>query len=370
MKKIVFSVITMAAMAVSQMAACKDAGTFPEKPKKFVHPAVLNTTASLDLISKQVDNGDTARANAYKRVEEFINKVEYPTSFFETVVVGSNGATSPSKSQIRKDGELVYALALAWAKTGNDDYAKKTIGILNGWAYTFRNYDLLNAATNKRQPGLEACWTSPGFVAAAEIMRYYKVKGKSAGWKQADIDQFCNYLRNILENYINVMPVYNNNWNASQGYAKMAMGVFMDSTALYQEGYNTIKQFMPVVIEPNGDIPEYCNRKDCVHYQYSLTAFAYSAELARLQGDNSLWTFNDNLLSKGYDYMRKAYEDQASCSFCTANSKVYPGVPVATNYYKSANLYFLNSLQAPIGWPTDYTFLGFTSYTHFNMAQL
>ncbi|SHM12046.1 Alginate lyase [Chitinophaga jiangningensis] len=338
------------------------------KPKKFLHPAILNTKASLDRISKEVDKGDAVRVAAYKRVEEFIERSDYPTAYFSTIVVGSNGATSPSKSQIRRDAELVYAFALAWAKTGKPEYAEKAIGLINGWSYAFKNYDLLNAATNKRQPGLEACWTTPGFVAAAEILRYYKVDGKSAGWKAADIAQFGNYLRTVVGEYINVMPIYNNNWNASQGYAKMAIGIFLDSTALYQEGYDITAKFMPIVIKQNGDIPEYCDRKDCVHFQYSLTAFSYAAQLAQLQGDKSLWEFGERLMARGYDYMRKAWDNQAECSFCSANSKIFPGVEVAANYYKTANLDYLRQLQAPLGWPGDYTFLGFTTYTHFEVS--
>lgn len=337
------------------------------RPKKFRHPAILNSKASLDLISQEVDKGDPARVAAYKQVEAFIERSDYPTSFFATVVVGSNGATSPSKSQIRRDAELVYAYALAWAKTGKPEYAEKTIGLINGWSYAFKNYDLLNAATNKRQPGLEACWTTPGFVAAAEIMRHYKVNGQSAGWKEADIAQFGNYLRTVVREYINVMPVYNNNWNASQGYAKMAIGIFLDSTALYQEGYDITKKFMPIIIKENGDIPEYCDRKDCVHFQYSLTAFSYAAQLAQLQGDHSLWELGNRLMARGYDYMRKAWDNQAECAYCSASSKIFPGTEVAANYYKTANLDYLRQLQAPLGWPGDYTFLGFTTYTHYKV---
>ncbi|RAJ87705.1 alginate lyase [Chitinophaga dinghuensis] len=337
--------------------------------KTFVHPAILNTKASLDYISQQLNNKDSVRTAAYQKVGEFIDRVPYPTSFFETVVVGSNGATSPSKSQIRKDAELVYALTLAWAHTGKAEYAQKAIGILNGWAYTFKNYDLLDAATNQRQPGLEASWTSPGFVAAAEILRYYKVNGKGSGWKEADIAQFKTYLHTVVENYINKMPVYNNNWNASQGYAKMAAGIFMDSTALYQEGYETVAKFLPIVIDPDGHISEYCHRKDCVHFQYSLNAFTNAAELARLQGDNSLWQLNDQLLSRGYDYLRKAMDNNAECSYCTSNSSVFPGTELAYRYYKTDNLAYLRALRPPQGSSQGYLFIGFTTYTHANVPE-
>jgi hypothetical protein len=336
----------------------------------FVHPGILNTQTSLDYVGGQVNGGDVARTASYQKVLDYINNHAYPTSFPSTVVVGSNGASSPSKAQIRKDAELVYALALRWAKTGDATYATQAIGILNGWSYNFQNYALLDDATNPNQPGLEACWTTPSFVAAAEIIRYYKVNGQNAGWSSADISQFNNYLNNVKNNYINNMPVYNNNWNASQGYAKMAIGIFLNSNTVYQNGYSIITTYLPIIIHSNGDIPELCKRKDCVHYQYSLTAFAYAAELARIQGDNSLWTANSSRLSAGYDFMRAAYAQSTGCNYCTTSSPVFPGVEVAYNYYQTSNLGYLRGLQAPLGVTSDNTFLGFTTYTHYNVPGL
>ncbi|RBL91153.1 alginate lyase family protein [Chitinophaga flava] len=336
----------------------------------FIHPGVLNTQASLDYVGGQVNGGDANRTAYYQKVIDYVDSHPVPTSFYATVVVGSNGATSPSKSQIRKDAELAYALALRWAKTGTQSWADKCIQILNGWSYTFQNYALLDASTNPNQPGLEASWTTPSFVAAAEIMRYYQINGHGSGWSAADISQFSNYLNNVKNNYINNMPVYNNNWNASQGYAKMAIGIFLNSTSVYQNGYDLITTYLPIIVQSNGNIPEYCNRQDCVHFQYSLTAFAYAAQLATIQGDNSLWTANSSRISAGYDYMRAAYGQTTSCNYCSTSSPVFPGVEVAYNHYQTGNLGYLRGLQAPLGVPNDNTFLGFTSYTHYGVTSL
>lgn len=336
----------------------------------FVHPGVLNTQASLDLIGSQANGGDPGRLASYQKVLDFINSQTYPTSFPSTVVVGSNGATSPSKDQIRNNAELAYALALRWAKTGNSTYAAQTIGILNGWAYHFQNYALLNSSTNPNQPDLEASWTTPSFVAAAEIIRYYTVNGQSAGWSAADISQFSNFLNTVKNNYINNIPQYNNNWDASAGYAKMAIGIFLNSTTVYQNGYNFIMTNLPLVINSDGTLPELCGRQDCVHFQYSLTAFAYAAELARIQGDNAIWTANSGLISAGYDYMRAAYNQTTGCNYCSTSSAVYPGVEPAYNYYKTGNLQYLRALDAPLGVPRDNTFLGFTTYTFYNVPSL
>ncbi|MEO3403381.1 alginate lyase family protein [Mucilaginibacter sp. CAU 1740] len=344
--------------------------TTPSNKTKFIHPGILNTRSSLNQIAAELKAGDSTRTAAYQKVLDFIKDHEYPNSFPATIVVGSNGATSPSKTQIRKDCELVYAYALAWANTGETDYAKKAIGLLNGWAYAFKNYDLLPGKTNAKQPSLEASWTTPSFVAAAEIIRHYKVKGKSAGWAEADIEQFGKYLINVKDNYINVIPDYKNNWDSSAGYAKMAIGIFLDVDSVYRAGYDLMVRELPNIIQPDGTLPELCVRKDCVHYQYSLTAYAYAAALARIQGDNSLWELSSKNISLGYDFMRKAFERKTGCDYCDLNSRIFPGVEVAYGYYKTENLKYLRALQAPLGVPIDNTFLGFTTYTHFGVKGL
>lgn len=337
------------------------------KKALFVHPGILNTKESLDLIASEVNKKEVSRMASFQKVTDFIEQRKYPAAFPEVIVVGSNGATSPSKSQIRNDSELVYAYALRWAQTGNKEDAVKAIGLLNGWSYSFKSYDLLNAATNKQQPALEASWTTPGFVAAAEIIRYYKVKGKTAGWSAADIKQFSVYLNKVKTEYIDHAPDYKNNWNASAGYAKMAIGVFLDDAGIYQTGVDEVKKYIPIIINADGSIPEYCHRKDCVHFQYSLTAFAYSAAIAKIQGDNSIWTADSNRISAGYDFMRKAYNGTGGCEFCKISSPVFPGVEVAYNHQKTDDLQYLRELQAPLSVPGDHTFVGFTTYTHFNV---
>lgn len=337
----------------------------------FVHPGVLNTQESLTQIAAETNGGDPVRLASYQKVLDYINSNNLPTSFPATVVVGSNGATSPSKTQIRKDAILVYALALRWTKTGNATYAQQAIAILNGWAYNFKTYALLNSSTNANQPALEASWTTPSFVAAAEIIRYYKLPdGTGAGWSDADIAQFSSYLNLVKNNYINNIPVYNNNWNASAGYAKMAIGIFLNSANVFNNGYNYLLTYLPIIVKADGNIPELCDRQDCVHFQYSLTAFAYGAQLAAIQGDPSMWTVNGSRISAGYDFMRAAYARTTGCNYCSTSSTIFPGTEVAYNHYKTANLQYLRELQDPLGVTSDNTFLGFTSYTHFNVAGL
>lgn len=336
------------------------------KDGPFAHPGVLNSAAALDLIAQQVDRNDPTRTAAYKKVTDFIASKSYPNSFYAIVAVGSNGHTSPSKSQIRSDSELAYAYALKFAKTADLADANKCIGILNGWASTFKKYEIIDATDNVNQPALETSWTTPTFVAAAEIIRYYKPKGVSANWSATDIKQFSDYL-SLVKTYIDKIPNYKNNWNVSAGYALMTIGIFQNNTSVYANGIATLKTVMPLVIGTDGTMPELCDRQDCVHYQYSLTGLTYAAEIASMQEDNSLYSALQNRISAGYDFTRKAYNRTTSCVVCSASSPMFPGIEVALKHYGTGNMQSLRDQQAPFGIPNDNTFLGFTSYTHFKI---
>jgi Alginate lyase len=360
------------AAAATGAASPKVAAAASPQITTFVHPGILNTTASLNFIASQVNSGNASRSADYQVVENFVSNHAVSSTFPSVVVVGSNGATSPSKNQIRTDCEMAYALALRWAKSGIQTYANEAIQILNGWSYNFQSYSLLNSSTNPNQPDLEASWTTPTFVAAAEILRYYTPPstGVPSGWASADINQFNTYLNTVKNTYINNTPDFSNNWDISAAYAKMAIGIFLNSTTVYQNGYNSIMQYLPIVIESNGTVPELCVREDCVHFQYTLTGLSFAAELARIQGDNSIWTANSNLISAGYDYMRAAYNGTTGCNYCSTSSPVYPGVEQAYNFYQTSNLSYLRGLDAPLGVPADNTFAGFTTYTCFGVPGL
>jgi hypothetical protein len=337
----------------------------------FVHPGVLNTKASLDLIRSQANDGSSARFADYNNsVLNFINGNPVPTSFPAVIHAQANYNT-PTELQFKGNAILAYAIALRWAKTGDATYATQAKNILDGWASHFQSIDAINQPngqpTEFRQTYLEASWAAPGFVAAAEIIRYYTINGQGAGWPADKQVQFEAFLNNLKNNYINhVTDVgFNNNWDVSAGYAKIAIGVYLNSQTVYQSGVDITKNVLPQVIGSDGTVFELCSRVDCHHFQYSLTGLSYAAEIARIQGDNSIYTANGNRISAGYDYMRKAYNNQISCKSCSGNA-IYPGVEVANRYYHTSNTQSLRAIAPPYG-IVDIGFLGFTTYTHYNV---
>ena len=114
-------------------------------------------------------------------------------------------------------------------------------------------------------------------------------------------------------------------------------------------------------------MPELCVRKDCVHFQYSLTGLTYAAEIAHISGDNSIYEALDNRIAAGYRFLNKAFVHQAGCDVCGAHSELFPGIEVALMHFGTKEIEKLRDKQAPLGLPRDYTFLGFTTYTHYRV---
>ncbi|MGV8091417.1 MAG: alginate lyase family protein [Mangrovibacterium sp.] len=347
----------------------KIAGPLPTSAA-FIHPGIMNSRQSLDFIRSQTISGDQICLMGYQKVVDFVDANPTPTSFPSVVYVKASGGT-PTEDQIRRDAILAYACALRWAKTRDVAYAVKAKNILNGWAYNFQRYDVVSG-TQEKQTWLEASWIAPTFAAAADIIAYYKEDSpESAGWSEADISQFRSFLNNLKNNYINKLvesvDAGNNysNWGVTAGYAKMALGVFLNSSSVYEDGKRIILKLLPIVISSTGEVAELCSR-DCGHPQYSMSAFSYAAEIARRQGDNSIYEANSQRIRIGWEWIGKAFAGQIDCRDCSSSS-VHAGIEAANNYYSSSLIITLRNRDAPYGVRSDHTFLGFTSYTHYNI---
>jgi hypothetical protein len=332
---------------------------------------VLNTQQSLAAAAAQLQAGDKARLAGYQQVVSYIGQHPVPATF-PAVVYAVAGAGSPTEDQIRRDAELAYAHALRWAATGDAAAARQAITILNGYATNFQRYDTApkpdGSPTPLRQTYLEAAWVAPTFVAAAEILRYYRVRGKQpAGWSAAEVAKFSGFLTKLKTGYIDPLPAsadWVNNWQVSGGYAQMALGVWFDDRAQYEQGYAYTLKVLPQVFYPDGNVKELCDR-DCHHPQYTLTGLTDAAEIARIQGDKAIYEFGNQQIRVGWEKLADALAHNASsCADCSQHREVWPGIEVAAGYYGTPRLAALRDVGAPYGVPSDDTFAGFSSLTH------
>lgn len=341
-----------------------------EETVSFVHPGVINEKINLDQIRTSTLLAE--QQSTYNQLLTFINDNPINDSYPRIVYIqGEIGGTTttPSAVQMKVDAILAYAYALKWVRTGEDSDAKSAIQLLNGWSNNFQRFAVVDVGEVQLQ--LVASWLAPMFAAAAEIIRYYTVDGvKSAGWASDDIDQFSIFLlklNNYIKPMIKVIEVEgrrHNNWGASAGYAKMSMGVFLEDKAIYDEGKRIIKKLIPEIIKPDGQVYELCER-DCSHPQYSMVAFTFAAETARIQGDESIYQANSNRIETGWKWIGKAFANEIECRDCI-DRQIFAAIEVAANYYyASTELALFSRKQRPYA-QRGTLFLGFTTLTHFN----
>lgn len=341
----------------------------------FIHPGILNTQASLDFIASEANNTSTQRYTDYTNTVLVYCNSHSPSGGYKSNVVVAGGVTTPDEINFKGDALLSYALALRWAKTGTASYATTVKQILDGWANAFRTMSV--SSGNAAQATLEASWAAPTFTAAAEIIKYYiPASGQGAGWTTAENTQFTTFLNRLKDQYINHVADqhYNNNWDVSAGYAKMAIGIFEDSQTVYQNGLTIIKNMLPLVIAADGSMDnEICgSHNDCTHFQYSLTGFTYAANIATMQGDPSVYTASNSRLLTGYNYQYGLYQGTShpSCgqSCSPSGATVWPGIEIADRHYHTTETAYIRNLADPYGLPGgDLGFLGWTTYTHHNV---
>ena len=337
----------------------------------FVHPGIINNTLTLDFLRAEMNAQKIDRTKAYRQILDFIENNPIKEEFPVIVMAKASGST-PTEAHIRRDAVLAYAYALKWTRTGNVADAESTKKILNGWAANFQKYEVVEG-TSKKQIQLEAAWVAPSFVAAAEIIRHYKVDGKSAAWSSADRAVFDKFVQTLKDNYINAMVKdidsnrRRNNWGVSAGYAKMAIGVYLGSKNVYEDGKRIILNLLPDIIKPDGEIHEFCAR-DCHHPQYSMCGLTLAAEIAKNQGDNSIYEAISARLRTGWEWMEIAYNGNADCRNCS-KAKLFSTIEIANNHYKSEIIQKLIEKKSPFYTNNGLTFLDFFTYTHRNISE-
>lgn len=283
----------------------------------FLHPGLLQTESQLERFSARSAASDVV-IDTYKLMQvDPRSSGDYQPQAQAVVDVISSGA-GPSEKAFKDDAIAAYLNAMLWVKTGDSAHRDKAIEILNVWASTFKTVTTdVSAGNSPRQPQLEAAWTLPMWVNAAEIIRYYD--NGIAGWKPENIDRFDIFVDRLFAFSSQSMD-RKSNWGASASMAAVAVGVYQNDRKRYKLGLESIKKLMPAVISEDGEINELRTR-DCSHPQYSLAAFVQAAAIAGNQGDQSLWLFGQTenappLLARGLEYMAEALSEGSPVRDC------------------------------------------------------
>lgn len=195
--------------------------------RNFVHPGVTYTEADIlrikAMVEAQVEPYYTTWL-AYKKSGHLtaegpkstdVPETEIPNDDYYNGVIGAPGRRA-------LDAALYYRI------TGDENYAKKAVAIINFRSY----YSTLNCST-----AALSCGKVNLLIEAAELMRDYE------GWAKADQDRFKTMLRNVF--YPKLKDFDRGRWG-NQGLfavrALLAMGVYLDDEIIYSHAYNYILQ--------------------------------------------------------------------------------------------------------------------------------
>jgi hypothetical protein len=208
--------------------------------KAFVHPGLLQTTADL----KRIKDNVVAKNQPYwdgwnKLISDRHASFDYAPRPFEVVTrtLGGHGA---GMSEMVQDAEAAYLNAIAWNVTGNEEYAKKAIEIMNVWSAK------LKQVTGDADKYLAVGLIGYQFTNAAELITYTYPK-----WKVADRDRFKDMLLTKFYPLCHDFLINNDgkhrtdfyfaNWDAVNMLCILSIGIFTDDRAKYNEAVEYYK---------------------------------------------------------------------------------------------------------------------------------
>lgn len=219
----------------------------PAIPEKFTHPGILNTRAELDFIKGKIAAGEEPWKSAFEQMKgSFWAALDYkPNTPRATIRSGINGsgAADGGVAGASMDAKAAYTQALMWVFTGNEQYARNAVAILNAWSILRENLG--------GNWYLQAAWLAGTFAEAAEIMRY-----TWDGWKPDEIARFSEMLEEAF------LPIFHNRLAFGNRYfsvcqAMMAIGVFNNDKAAFAEGLHRWISYVPcwIYLKEDGSEP-------------------------------------------------------------------------------------------------------------------
>jgi regulation of enolase protein 1 (concanavalin A-like superfamily) len=260
----------------------------------FNHPGGLHTLDDLDRMKAKVLSNTSPWIDGWNlliadsRAQR--NWVANPTGY--TTVGGKAG----ERQRAQKDAVAAYYNTLRWYVTGDASYADCAVRILNTWS---------NSITSVVTGELFQL-PIPPMVQAAELLRLYP------GWSSADIDKFkymcLNYFYPACHSFIGTCNSWPG-WDGPAANAILAIGVFCDDQAKFDEGVDYFKNgagggcILHNVINADGQLSEM--GRDIPHAEIGIAYAADACQIAWNQGID-LYGYANNRLLAGFEYFSKS----------------------------------------------------------------
>jgi hypothetical protein len=203
----------------------------------FVHPGALDSRAELDFVKAKIQEGAQPWRAELDLVKSSSSATRSPHGLPSIDSQNSDAAIS------HDDATAAYAQALLWYYTGDETYARRSIAILNSWA------DLQAFTAGSEQDRLQAGWLGAVLAPAAEIMRLYP------GWTAGEIANLQAMFKRAFYPQLNVASYWNGNVDLTQIDAMMAIAVFNEDEAEFNQGLARLKIRSPAYFYLTSDGP-------------------------------------------------------------------------------------------------------------------
>lgn len=189
----------------------------------FIHPGGINSKAELDFVKDRI----TAGAQPWKGEFDQLKGSSYATRS-ATGLLNINSDSKDAEVS-RDDAIAAYAQALLWYYSGEEEYARRSITILNAWS------TLQGFTAGSDQDRLQAGWIGAAFASAAEIMRGHPE------WSSRDVKRFQNMFRRAFYPQLNTASTWNGNVDLTQINALMAIAVFNEDEKEFSMALDRLK---------------------------------------------------------------------------------------------------------------------------------
>lgn len=268
---------------------CASAGA-----RVFVHPGMLHGIGDLNRMRAMVSQGKEPWKSGWdKLLAQPIASLTYKNHAVAELCVASGGAAGTGQQD---DASAAHFHAVMWYVTHDEAHAKKAIEILNAWSSVLKTM----CGTNQM---LQTGIAGYHFCNAAEILKY-----TYDGWPKSEQDQFRKMILEIFYPTIKGWgPKKNGNWDAYMTETMMSIGIFADSTEIFDKAVNwfmgdSSQGSLRGYIFEDGRCQE--STRDQMHVQMGIGAMAGACETGYHQGLD-MWGAYDNRFLKGLEFSAK-----------------------------------------------------------------
>lgn len=226
----------------------------------FVHPGVFVSKPQLDFVKAKINQNQEPWMSAYNQLKSSsLSSKSYtpkPVPILQCSASEGISAGYPQAgcAEMNNDGAAVYAQALMYYFTGDVAYANKAVQIMNAWSSTLTSipYDqprLPNGNPAYWQNLLVVGWSTETMLRGAEIIKY-----TSTAMSPGDASNFESLVRGLYYPLISTYT-YNGNGNGGLTWSEslVNMGIYLDDTAIYNEGITMWKDRAKALVYVSRD---------------------------------------------------------------------------------------------------------------------